>query len=173
MEMKERSDLVTMKGAPITLLGPALTVGDAAPQFSAVDGDWKAVSLSELRGKVVLISAVPSLDTGVCSIQTKHFNQQAASLPDSVVLVTISQDLPFAQQRFCAAEKVDRLRVWSDHVGREFGFRYGVMIKGLMLLSRSIFVIGGDGKIRHLEIVPELTDEPDYEAALTAVRQAS
>ena len=158
MEMNERRNLVTMKDEPITLLGPALKVGDPAPEFSAVDGDWKTVSLRDLRGKIILISAVPSLDTGVCSIQTKRFNEQAASLPDTVAVVTISQDLPFAQQRFCSAEKIDRIRVWSDHVGREFGFRYGVMIKGLMLLSRSIFVIGADGRICYLEIVPELTN---------------
>jgi len=170
--MKERRNLVTMQGAPLTLLGPALKVGDPAPQFSAVDGNWRPVSLRQLRGKVVLISAVPSLDTGVCAVQTKRFNQRAALFPDTVVLVTISQDLPFAQQRFCVAERIDRLRVWSDHVGREFGFRYGVMIKDLMLLSRAVFVIGADGKIRHLEIVSELAHEPDYKAALTAVQQA-
>jgi len=169
----ERSGVVTMQGRPLDLLGPELKVGDEAPDFTAVDRQWKGVSLSDHAGKVVLISAVPSIDTGVCSMQTKRFNQEAAGLPEDVVLITISQDLPFALDRFCGAEGVDRLLVLSDHVDAQFGGSYGVLIKGMRLLARSVWVIGRDGRIAYVQIVPELTDHPDYDAALAAARQAA
>lgn len=167
----ERGGVVTMKGEPIVLLGPELHVGDRAPDFSAVDRDWGEVRLSDFRGKVVLISAVPSVDTSVCSLQTQRFNEAAADLPDDVSVLAISQDLPFALDRFCGAEGVDRIQVLSDHVGADFGLSYGVLIKGMRLLARSIFVVDAEGRIAHVEIVPELTDHPDYEAALGVVRQ--
>jgi thiol peroxidase len=170
---QERADAVTMQGSPLTLLGPELKAGDAAPDFTAVDQNLDEVSLSDLKGKTVLISAVPSVDTSVCSLQTQRFNEEAASLPGDVVIVSISQDLPFALGRFCGAEGIERLMVLSDHVDAEFGLAYGVLIKGLRLLARSVFVVGADGTIRYLQIVPEVTDHPDYEAALEAVRQAA
>jgi len=168
---EERTGLVTMKGEPVVLLGPSLKVGDAAPEFAAVDRGWQKVALSEFRGKVVLISAVPSVDTSVCSLQTRRFNEAAAALPPDAVVLAISQDLPFALGRFCGAEGIERLQVLSDHVDAEFGASYGVLIKGMRLLARSVFVIDKQGRIAYIELVPEITDHPDYEAALDAVRR--
>jgi len=167
----ERTGVVTAKGEPRVLLGPQLRVGDAAPEFSAVDREWRRVSLSDFRGKVVLISAVPSVDTSVCSVQTRRFNEEAAGLPEGAVVLTISHDLPFALSRFCSAEGLDRIQVLSDHVDAEFGLRYGVLIKGMRLLARSVFVVDGHGRIAYLEIVPEMSNQPNYEAALAAVRR--
>ncbi len=168
----ERPGVVTMKGKPVTLLGPDLGVGATAPDFRVVDASFVPVRLSDFNEKVVLISAVPSLDTPVCSLQTKHFNDDVQSLPADVVVLTISMDLPFAQKRFCTAEKVDRVHVLSDHVWREFGERYGLLIKDMGLLARSVWVVGRDGKVLYREIVPEISHQPNYEAALAAVRQA-
>ena len=170
MPRDERTGVVTAHGNPVTLLGPEVKVGDAAPDFTVVDGAFKPVRLSDFQGTTVLISAVPSLDTKVCSIQTKRFNDEAEKLPPSVVVLTISEDLPFAQTRFCGAENIKNIRVLSDAVHREFGLRYGVLIKDMSLLARSIWVIGPDGRVRYREIVPELTHEPDYDRALAAVR---
>jgi thiol peroxidase len=172
MEVDERKGIVTMKGEPLTLLGPKLSVGDAAPDFRVVDAGFQPVKLSDFKGQPLLISAVPSLDTTVCSLQTKRFNEEAAKLA-GVQVLTISQDLPFAQKRFCEAEKIGNIRVLSDHVHREFGLHYGVLIKENALLARGIFVVGKDGKLRHVEIVPELTQHPDYDAALRAARAAA
>jgi thiol peroxidase len=172
MKVDERKGIVTMKGEPLTLLGPNLSVGDAAPDFRVVDAGFQPVKLSDFKGQPLLISAVPSLDTSVCSLQTKRFNEEAAKLT-GVTVLTISQDLPFAQKRFCETEKIGNIRVLSDHVHREFGLHYGVLIKENALLARSIFVIGKDGKLRHVEIVPELTQHPDYDAALRAARGAA
>jgi len=164
---------VTMKGNPLTLEGTPVKVGEKAPDFRVVDREFKPVRLSDFKGKVVLIAAVPSLDTGVCSRETVHFNQEIASLPPDVVMLTISMDLPFAQARFCESEKIDRIRVLSDSVWREFGERYGVRIKDMGLLARSIFVVGKDGRITYMELVPEETQFPNYEAALDAAREAA
>jgi thiol peroxidase len=169
----ERSNVVTMKGEPLTLLGPELQAGDPAPDFQAVDVNWNPVKLRDFRGKVVLISAVPSVDTGVCSMQTKRFNEESARLPEDVVVLTISHDLPFALGRFCGAEGVEDIPVLSDHVGGEFGRAYGVLIKEMRLLARSIFVVDKAGRIAYVQIVPELTDHPDYAAALDAAREAA
>lgn len=168
--LEERAGVVTMRGKPLTLRGPALKAGDEAPEFTALDQNLTSVSLSDFRGKVVLISAVPSVDTSVCSLQTRRFNEAAAALPSDVVVVAISQDLPFALGRFCGAEGIERIRVLSDHVTAEFGERYGVLIQGLRLLARSVFVVDKGGRIAYVELVPEVTDHPDYEAALDAVR---
>ena len=173
MDTQEHRGLVTMKGNAVTLLGQQIKKGDAAPLFRVVDASFQAVTLAEFRGKVVLISAVPSLDTRVCSIETKRFNQEAATLPADVVLLTISTDLPFAQKRFCEAEKIDRLRVLSDAVWHEFGLKYGVLIKDRGLLARALFVVGRDGVVRHVELVPEVAHEPDYAAVLAALRGAA
>jgi len=171
MMVQERKGVVTMKGEPLTLLGPKLSVGDAAPDFRVVDAGFTQVKLSDFKATPVLISAVPSLDTTVCSLQTKRFNEEAAKLA-GVAVLTISQDLPFAQKRFCETEKIGNIRVLSDHVHRDFGLHYGVLIKENALLARSIFVIGKDGKLRHVEIVAELTQHPDYDAAVRAARGA-
>jgi thiol peroxidase len=165
--------MVTVRGAPVTLLGHAVAVGDPAPDFRVVDASFQPVRLLDFKGKVTLISAVPSLDTGVCSAQTKRFNDEAAKLPADVVILTLSMDLPFAQKRFCEAEKVAGLRVLSDHVWREFGLGYGVLMKDRGLLARSIFVVGKDGRVAYEQIVRETSTHPGYDAALAAARQAA
>ena len=172
-EPRERIGVVTMRGQPLTLVGPELKVGDRAPAFEAVDGDYRTVRSSDLAGKVLLIASVPSLDTGVCSLETKRFNEQAAKLPKGVAVLTISQDLPFAQTRFCTAEKIGNLRVLSDHVWRSFGLNWGVFIKETGLLARTVWVVGRDGRIVYSQVVPDLSQFPDFDAALAAARQAA
>ncbi|RNC71817.1 MAG: thiol peroxidase [Desulfuromonadales bacterium] len=168
--MQERTGIITFKGNPMTLLGPELRVGDTAPAFSAVDTGLAPVSLADFAGKVVIISAVPSLDTPVCDTETRRFNQEAATLPDNVVVLTVSLDLPFAQKRWCGAAGIERVKTLSDYRDRAFGLAYGVVIKELMLLSRSIFVIDQKGIIRDIQHVPEVTSEPDYAAVLAAAK---
>jgi len=170
MTTQERTGVVTLQGNPLTLLGPDLKEGNAAPEFRVVDAAFAEVKLSDFRGKTVLVSAVPSLDTPVCSLQTKRFNEEAERLPEAVVVLTISQDLPFAQARFCGAENIRKIKVLSDHVHREFGLRFGVLIKENALLARSVWIISPNGRITYRQIVSELTDEPDYAAALAAVK---
>ena len=171
MQSKEQTGLVTMRGKPLVLLGNQLAAGQKAPDFRVVDGAFKPVMLSDFKGKVCLISAVPSLDTHVCSIQTKRFNEEAANLPSNVVVMTISMDLPFAQKRFCDSEKVGHIMVLSDSVWRDFGARYGLLIKDMGLLSRSVFVVDKNGMISYRQLVPDLSHEPDYDTALTAARR--
>ncbi len=168
--MQERPGIITFKGNPMTLLGPALAVGDKAPAFTAVDTGLAPVSLADFAGKIKIISAVPSLDTPVCDTETRRFNQEAATLPDNVVLLTVSMDLPFAQKRWCGAAGIDRVKTLSDYRDRSFGLAYGVVIKELMLLSRSIFVIDATDTIRYIQHVPEVTSEPDYAAVLAAAK---
>jgi len=164
---------VTMRGNPVVLMGMPVKEGKTAPDFKVVDAGFKAVQLSDFKGQVVLISAVPSLDTGVCAAQTKRFNQEAVDLPTNVVIMTISEDLPFAQKRFCEAEKVDRIKVLSDSVWRQFGTAYGLLIKDMGLLTRSVWIVGRDGRVAYRQIVPEITSHPDYDAALKAAREAA
>lgn len=159
----ERKGVITFKGNPLTLVGPELKVGDTAPDFTVVDTGLQPKKLSDFKGQTVIISSVPSLDTPVCEIQTKKFNQEAANLNAQVL--TISVDLPFAQKRFCDAFKIENVAVLSDYQNRSFGNAYGVWIKELALLARAVFVIV-DGKIQYLEIVKEVTQEPNYKAAL-------
>lgn len=168
--MQERTGIITFKGNPFTLLGPALKVGDKAPDFTVVDNGLAAVTLASYSGKIKVISAVPSLDTPVCDTETRRFNQEAAGLPENVVVLTISLDLPFAQKRWCGAAGIDRVITLSDYQERSFAAAYGVMIKELKLLSRSIFVIDAGNTIRYIEIVPEVTTEPDYAAVIAAVK---
>jgi len=167
----ERKRSVTMKGKPLSLVGRGLRAGDKAPSFSVVDRQWNQVELSDFKGRIVLISSVLSVDTSVCSAQTKRFNEEAAALPKDVVILTISGDLPFALGRFCGAEGVDRIQVLSDHPAGKFGKAYGVLIKEMGLLARAIFVVDQDGRIAYVQIVPEVAEHPDYEAALGAARQ--
>ena len=171
--MSERSGAITMKGNPLTLVGQELKVGDQAPDVNLLDNELNPVQLSSFKGKVVVISAVPSLDTPVCDLETRKFNEEAANLGPDVQILTISMDLPFAQARWCAAEGVDRLTTLSDHRDASFGNAYGVLIKELRLLARCIFVVDKEGTIQYVQLVPELTSEPDYEAVLTAIRQLS
>ena len=162
---------ITFKGNPMTLVGPELKVGDAAPDFSVADNSLSPVSLATYAGKVKIISAVPSLDTPVCDTETRRFNQEAAELPADVALLTISMDLPFAQKRWCGAAGIDRVVTLSDYRDRSFGLAYGVLIDELKLLSRSIFVVDRNNKISYIQHVPEVTQEPDYGAVLAAARK--
>ena len=166
--MPERTGLITMKGNPLTLLGTEVKVGDMAPDAALVANDLSEVKLSSFKGKKVIISVVPSLDTPVCDLQTKRFNQEASKLGD-VVVVTVSKDLPFAQKRWCAAAGATAVKTLSDYRGN-FGEIYGVLIKGLNLLARAIFVVDTTGKVRYVQLVKEVASEPDYEAVLKAVR---
>ena len=167
---KERPGEVTLRGQPVTLLGEPVEVGDTAPNFVAVKQDMTEAELSDYAGKTVVISVVPSVDTKVCAMQTKAFNEKAASLGDDVVIVTISMDLPMAQKRFCAAEGIDQVVTLSDYRYWDFAKKYGQRIKENGLLARGIYVIGKDGVIKYKQIVPELATEPDYDAALKAIK---
>ena len=168
--MEERTGITSFKGNPVTLLGPELQVGDKAPDFLVVDTSLATKTLADFKGKTRIISAVPSLDTPVCDTETRRFNQEAAALADDIVVLTVSLDLPFAQNRWCAAAGIDRVTTLSDYRERSFGLAYGVLIKELLLLSRSIFVVDADDTIRYIQHVPEITDEPDYAAVLEAAK---
>lgn len=170
--MDERTGLVTMKGDELTLLGDAVGIGQKAPDFEVVANDLSTVRFSSFSGKVCVISSVPSLDTSVCDTMTRRFNEEAIKLGEDVVVLTISMDLPFAQKRWCGSAGIENVQTLSDHRDASFGKAYGVLIKNLRLLARAVFVINKKGVLRHIEIVPELTNEPDYEAALNAVKQS-
>lgn len=169
--MKERAGLVTFAGNPLILLGDGVKVGDKAPDFTAVDKDLKEVRLSEFLGKVKIISVTPSLDTPVCDLQARKFNEEAQNLPGDVVVLNVSMDLPFAIARYCADAGLDKVKAVSDHREAAFGVAYGVLIKGLRLLARSIFVLDKNNVIRYLEIVPEVTNQPNYDRALEEARK--
>ncbi len=161
--------IVTMHGKPLTLSGKVLKVGDKAPDFNVVDNSLARTGLSSYKGRVVIISAVPSLDTPVCDVETRRFNVEAGKLGDDVAVLTISMDLPFAQKRWCGAAGISHVTTLSDYMDANFGLAYGVLIKDLRLLARAVFVIDKDNTIRHIEIVKEIAKEPDYEACLKAV----
>ncbi|MCE1167826.1 MAG: thiol peroxidase [Sphingobacteriia bacterium] len=168
--MKKNSGIVTFLGNPLTLLGEMITVGTKAPDFTAIGEGLKPVSLKDFPGKVVLISSVPSVDTGVCAAQTRRFNVEAANLGD-VAILTISNDLPFALGRFCAAEGIDKVVTLSDHKDTDFGLKYGFLLEELRLLNRGIIVIDKDGIVQYVEYVKENTNHPDYDAALEAAKK--
>ena len=168
--MEERTGVTSFKGNPVTLLGPELKVGDKAPDFQLVTTALESVSLADFAGKTKIICAVPSLDTPVRDAETRRFNQEATQLGDTVVVLTISMDLPFAQKRWCASAGIDRVITLSDYRDRSFALAYGVLIKELLLLSRSIFVVDGTNTIVHIQHVPEITEEPDYAAVLHAAK---
>jgi thiol peroxidase len=170
----ERPGATTLKGNPLTLIGPELKPGDDAPDFNLVDSGFasKPVTLKDTGSNVRIISVVPSLDTPVCDAQTKRFNEEAAKLP-GVDIITVSMDLPFAQKRWCGAFGVDKVKMLSDHKDGSFGAHYGTLIKDHRIESRAIFVIDRNNKIRHAEYVKEVADHPNYEAALSAARNAA
>jgi thiol peroxidase len=168
--MKERTGLVTMKGNPLTLVGNEVKVGQQAPDVELVANDLSTVKLSSFGGKVRIITSVPSLDTPVCDIETRRFNEEAGRLGDGLVVLTASMDLPFAQKRWCGAAGVKNVRTLSDYRDAAFGTSYGVLIKGLRLLARAVFVVDRNGVIRYQELVREIASEPNYEAALKAAR---
>lgn len=168
---QERKDVILFKGNPMTLLGPDIRVGDVAPDFRVVDNGLQPVTLASSAGKVRLIAVVPSVDTPVCDTMTRKFNKDAAALPECVEVCTISLDLPFAQKRWCGNAGIERMKTLSDYQDRSFGLAYGLLIKELKLLARAVYVIDQNGKVAYREIVPEVTAEPNYEAALEAVRK--
>ncbi|MEF2231989.1 MAG: thiol peroxidase [Pseudodesulfovibrio sp.] len=169
--MNERKGVATFKGNPLTLVGPELKAGDAAPAFTVTANDLSPASLSDYRGKVVVVASVPSLDTPVCDMETRRFNTEAAALGDDVAILTLSMDLPFAQARWCGAAGVKAVTTLSDHKDASFGLGWGVLIKELRLLTRAVFVLDREGAIAYVQYLKEITEEPDYEAALAAARK--
>lgn len=165
----ERQGATTLRGNPLTVIGPELKTGDKAPDFEAIDDSLKPTNLAATGHGVRIFSVVPSLDTPVCDAQTKRFNEEAGKLPD-VRIYTISMDLPFAQKRWCGAFGVDHVKMLSDHRSGSFGEHYGTLIKELRILSRAIFVLDQNNTIQHVEYVREVADHPNYESALAAAR---
>jgi thiol peroxidase len=173
---QERKTAATLRGNPLTLLGPEIRPGQPAPDFTAVANDLKEVRLADGRGKVLVLASVPSLDTPICDTETRRFNQEAAGLGEGVEVWTISMDLPFAQKRWCGAAGVERVRTLSDFRHRTFGEAYGVRIADGPIAgvnARAVFVVGKDGAVTHAQYVTEIASEPDYQAVLDAARAAA
>lgn len=166
---QERQGSVTLKGRPLTLVGPEITVGSKAPEFQVIGVDGSTINVAGFKGKTLLVNVVHSLDTSICDAQTRRFNEAAATLPNTEVL-TISMDLPFAQKRWCGAAGLNHVKVASDHRDASFGKAYGVLIKDLRLHVRAIVVIDAQGVVRYVEYVPEVGSHPNYDAALAAVK---
>lgn len=171
--MTERQGVITFQGAPLTLLGEEVKAGDKAPDFTLLDNDLAPKTLADFSGKVLIVSCVPSLDTPVCDLETQRFNNEAANLGDNIAILTVSMDLPFAQKRWCGASGIDKVQTLSDHKDASLGMGYGVLIKELRLLARSIFVIDTNGTVAYVQLVNEVTNEPDYNAVLEAAKQAA
>jgi thiol peroxidase len=167
----ERKKLVNFKGTPLTLVGTELRVGDKAPDFIVLDNNLNLTGLRNFQGKLKIISVTPSLDTPVCDLQARRFNEEASKLSSNIVVLNISMDLPFALARFCSTAGIDKVKTFSDHKEASFGYAYGVMIKELRLLARSIFVIDKEDIIRYIEIVSEITEQPDYEKAIDVAKK--
>ncbi len=167
-----RSGVITFKGAPLTLAGDEVKVGAQAPDFTVhyFDGGMNGVTLADVKGKPTIISVVPSLDTGVCQTQTKKFNESLGELGDRVNALTVSLDLPFAMNRFCGAENIKNIRPASDYQDRNFGMNWGMLIEELKILARGVFVLDASGKVVYAETVKEVTDEPNYAAAMAALK---
>ncbi|MEZ4746063.1 MAG: thiol peroxidase [Calditrichia bacterium] len=162
---------VTMRGNPLNLGGETVAVGSKAPDFTAIGLDLQPKKLSDFAGKTVILSAVPSLDTGVCDMETRRFNEIAGQLGEDVEILTISVDLPFAQKRWCGAAGVDKVTLLSDHRTVDFGNKYGMIIPELRMLARSIFVIDKNGVIQYNQLVPEIAQEPDYDDVIAATKK--
>jgi thioredoxin-dependent peroxiredoxin len=169
--MKELTGLVTMKGNPLTLLGNKLKIGDKVPDCELIDKDLSPINLSSFAGKILVIASVPSLDTSVCDMETRKFNEEIAQFKDNAAVVTVSMDLPFAQKRWCGSVGLDNAITLSDHRLAAFGTAFGVLIKEVRLLARAVFIVDKQGIIRYIELVGELTNHPDYNAALNAVKK--
>ncbi len=170
MSDNERKAAVLFKGNPLTLVGDEVKVGQKAPDFKVLGEGLAEFSLANFKGKTLLISVVPSLDTPICDLQTKRFNEEASKLPSDVAVVTISVDLPFAQKRWCGAAQAAKVQCLSDHRETSFGKAYGVLIKELRLLARSIFIISPQGVVQYAEYVKEVTTHPDYDKALNSLK---
>ena len=168
--MSERTGVATFQGNPLTLVGPEIKVGDTAPDFTLTANDLSSATLGDFKDKVVIVASVPSLDTPVCDMETRRFNAEAAALGDDVIILAVSMDLPFAQARWCGGAGVEAVKTLSDHKDASFGQAWGALIKELRLLTRAVFVVGRDGKVAYVQYLSEITEEPDYEAALEAAR---
>ena len=171
--MEERTGVFAAGDNQLTLLGPAISVGQQAPNFTVSGAGLSRVTLDDYAGKVKIIASVPSLDTGVCSDETKQFSDFAKSMSDDIVVLTVSMDLPFAQARWCGANDVDNVVTASDFKSREFGDSYGVHVKENGLLARAVFVLDKDNVVRHVEYVPQIAQHPNYDAALAAANEAA
>ena len=171
--MQERPGSITMRGNPLTLVGPEIVVGQKAPDFTLVNNAMGVVSLADYAGMALALVSVPSLDTPTCAIETRRFNAEAAKLGEGVRILTISMDLPFAQKRWCGAMGIDKVQTLSDHREASFGLGYGVLIKELRLLARAVFVVDKKGVVTYSELVKEVGDEPFYAGVLTALAQAA
>jgi len=169
--MNERKGIITFQGNPLTLIGPELKIGDKAPDFVLLDGELKEFRLKDFDGKTKVISVTPSLDTPVCDMQARRFNQEASHLREDIVVVNVSMDLPFAISRFCTAAGIERVKAFSDHRDASFGNAYGVLIKELRLLARAVFVVDKKDIVQYREIVPEITNLPDFDAALVVINR--
>ncbi|UKS26324.1 thiol peroxidase [Paenibacillus sp. HWE-109] len=170
-QMTERTGVATVGGNPVTLLGPEIKIGDQAPDFKVNKDLMTEVSLADYAGKVKLISVVPSVDTGTCDAQTRRFNVEADKLGEDVVILTISVDLPFAQSRFCGAAGIDKVITLSDYKYRSFGQAYGVLIKEIQLDQRAIFIVDANDTVRYVEYLTEMKEHPNYDAALSALKE--
>ena len=166
--MCDRVGAVRFQGQPLTLVGPQLQVGDQLPECTLQDTAMSPVRLSDFRGRKLVIATVPSLDTPVCDTEVRRFNTEAAAMGD-VAIVAVSTDLPFAQARWCGAAGIDAVTTLSDHLHAAFGQATGLLIKELRLLARAVLVVGPDGKVEYVQLVEEITQEPDYEAVLQAL----
>lgn len=167
--MEKRQGIVTFAGKPVTLVGKEVKVGDQAPDFTALTTDLTPFSLSELKGQVVVISVVPSIDTSVCDIQTRWFNEDAAKI-DGLVVLSISVDLPFALKKYCAAKDISTVKTLSDHKALDFGLKYGFVLEELRLLSRGAVVVDRKGVVRYVEYVPVISEQPQYDKVMEAVK---
>ena len=169
--MKERAGWVTMRGNPLTLVGNEVRTGEMAPDFVALDTDLTPIKFSSYRGKICIISSVPSLDTPVCDMETRKFNEEASKLGDKIQILTISMDLPFAQKRWCGAAGVNKIQTLSDHKDAQFGLAYGVLIKELRLLARAVFLVDQKGVLQYMQLVKEIASEPNYEEIWIALKK--
>lgn len=173
-ECKENIEVkgkISVKGNPLTLLGRSIAVGDKAPDFTAVSNDMKPVKLSDFKGKTVVLSVFPSIDTPVCAVQTRTFNKKATELDKNVVILTLSKDLPFALGKFCAAEGINNVHTLSDYRESEFGHKYGFLIAETLLLARGVVIIDKEGMVKYVEYVKDIATEPNYEAAIKVLRE--
>ena len=170
---EERKGAVTMRGNPMTLIGPEIKVGQKAPNFNVVGKGMQPATLDQFKGKVKVITTIPSIDTPVCDAETRRFNEEAAKLPGDVEILSVSMDLPFAQARWCGAAGVDKVTTLSDWRSANFGTNYGALIKELHLLARAVFVVDKNDNVTYVEYVKEVANQPNYEAALDAAKKAS
>ncbi|HPS56317.1 MAG TPA: thiol peroxidase [Sedimentisphaerales bacterium] len=168
--MVERTNIVTFQGNPLTLIGDEIKVGDKLPDCQLVGNDLSRVQLSSFKGKLCIISCVPSLDTPVCDLQTRRFNEEAGKFGENVAVITVSMDLPFAQQRWCGNASAENIITLSDYMTAGLAKSLGVLIKELHLFARAVFVVDKQGVITYVQIVREVTNEPDYEEVLKALR---